>query len=344
MKLNTDLIQNIQRMRRFMKIIKYFIAGFVIFFAGLFSNGYAFSQSTITNYQATFIPVYDKSNNFNIAIRMYDTNSGLYFLCVDPNTLQTKTLPASQVRFRGTNQDMKGNYFYFQKLAATPYMRLLNNFSRSPYQAENYGVTRAKNHPGGVFVTIDMCPSTQPFEKKLFSTLASLADKARQPIPIAISMSATWLLAHQQEFQWLLKEQAEKRLAITWINHSFSHPYYLDVPIKDNFLVFNAKYFEQEVLMTEKLLLEQGQKPSIYFRFPGLISNEDLIKRLKDLGLIAIGADAWFAKNQMPQDGSFILIHGNGNEPKGVDKFLSILKRDALHFLTLDIGVLSTVR
>lgn len=132
-------------------------------------------------------------------------------------------------------------------------------------------------------------------------------------------------------------------MAITWINHSFSHPYYPDLPPENNFLALNPRYFEQEVLAIEKLLLEYGQTPSIFFRFPGLIANEELIKKLKNLGLISIGSNTWLAKNQQPHNGSLILIHGNSNEPIGVDKFLLILSNNTPNFLSLDKSVLSTL-
>ncbi|KJV97693.1 hypothetical protein RAMDARK_0198 [Rickettsia amblyommatis str. Darkwater] len=32
---------------------------------------------------------------------------------------------------------------------------------------------------------------------------------------------------HTEEFLWLLKQQENGYLQITWVNHSFSHPYFL---------------------------------------------------------------------------------------------------------------------
>ena len=39
-------------------------------------------------------------------------------------------------------------------------------------------------------------------------------------------------------------------------------------------------------------------------------------------GLIPVGSDAWLAKNEVPSAGSIVLVHGNGNEPVGVEKLL----------------------
>ena len=40
-------------------------------------------------------------------------------------------------------------------------------------------------------------------------------------------------------------------------------------------------------------MLNEGLKMSIYFRFPGLISNEKIYNKLLDYGLIPIGSDSW---------------------------------------------------
>jgi hypothetical protein len=317
---------------------------FIIFLiTGLFTlfSTFAFSKTTITDYQATFIPLYDEKNNLNIAIRVYYIGNTVYFLCVDPNTLQTKTLAAKQTTFRLNQKEKKPVYFSMQMLANTPYLKLLNNFSKPPYKLENYGITKAKNNFNAMFLTIDMCPSTKKFEKRLFLALTGLADKAHQPTPIAISITGLWLLEHEDEFAWLVKQQTNNKLAITWINHSFSHPYYPDLPLKNNFLLSNKKFFTQEVLMTEKLLLEHNQTPSIFFRFPGLISNQELIEKLKTLGLITIGSNAWLAKSEQAKNGDFILIHGNSNEPIGVDKFLMLLNKTP-NFLPLELRYIIT--
>jgi len=42
--------------------------------------------------------------------------------------------------------------------------------------------------------------------------------------------------------------------------------------------------------------------------------------------LIPIGTDAWLAKGQQAENGSIVLIHGNGNEPVGVNDFIKLLQ------------------
>jgi len=76
-------------------------------------------------------------------------------------------------------------------------------------------------------------------------------------------------------------------------------------------------------------MLKNGLLPSVFFRFPGLVSDQQLVYRITDFGLIPIGTDAWLAKGQAPQAGSIVLIHGNGNEPVGVNDFIALLKQKA---------------
>ena len=68
----------------------------------------------------------------------------------------------------------------------------------------------------------------------------------------------------------------------------------------------------------EKLLISRQEVPSLFIRFPGLISDRNVIETVKKLGLIPLGAEAWLAKGQQIRDGSVVLVHGNGNEPAGL--------------------------
>jgi hypothetical protein len=77
--------------------------------------------------------------------------------------------------------------------------------------------------------------------------------------------------------------------------------------------------------MTEKELIDKGQIPSLFFRFPGLISDREIYLKVISYGLVPVGSDAWLAKNQMPSDGSIVLVHANGNEPLGLKKFFTLI-------------------
>ncbi len=73
-------------------------------------------------------------------------------------------------------------------------------------------------------------------------------------------------------------------------------------------------------------MIEKGITPSLFFRFPGLVSAEALFLAVTGFGLIPLGSDAWLAKNQWPRPGSIVLVHANGNEPLGVRRFIRLLR------------------
>ena len=204
-----------------------------------------------------------------------------------------------------------------RELLKTPYMKALMQYTSPPYKSENYGLTQANYSVNGVFLTADMCPSVKPFETNFFNTLVTISEKLHRPMPVALSITGLWIIGHPKEFNWLIKQEKENKLKIIWINHSFSHAYYADLPMIENFLVIPQTNVTHEILATEILLLEHNQLPSVYFRFPGLISNKQLVLKLRKYGLIAIGSDAWLAHNQKVRIGSLILVHGNSNEPEG---------------------------
>ena len=65
-------------------------------------------------------------------------------------------------------------------------------------------------------------------------------------------------------------------------------------------------------------MLSAGLEPSVFFRFPGLVSRPDVFEKVVALGLVPLGSDAWLAKSrQPPAEGSIVLVHANGNEPLG---------------------------
>ena len=134
------------------------------------------------------------------------------------------------------------------------------------------------------------------------------------------------MLKHKEDLEWLKKLRNNGEIRITWVNNSYNHRVSKTAPLKMNFLLEPGTDINYEVLATEELMLKNGLIPSIFFRFPGLVSDQQLVYKITDYGLIPIGSDAWLAKGQQPQAGSIVLIHGNGNEPVGVNDFIKLLQ------------------
>lgn len=278
----------------------------------------------IADYRPLREAVVDRSGRQLWAIRSFSADGVPHRLAVDAATLQSFDVPAAELKPR----QVRGDAFYATKLG-----RAVRKYTAPPYRLQNGGATRAETNPDGVCLTIDLCPSKRPFERELFEAAAALSKG--KAVPVAVMVSGLWLSSHPEEVAFLKGEVASGKLAITWISHSWHHHYDPKAPLSDNFLLAPGTDVVAEVLEVERLLLSQGLVPSPFFRFPGLVSDRAAMERLAELSLVPIGADAWLAKGEEPRRGSFILVHGNGNEPKGVRLALPLLKGKGAHLVPL---------
>jgi len=280
----------------------------------------AAGENTIKGYRSVFKAGRDSSGNICIAIRHYAINTVTYFLLVNPCTLETSVAPAATLDFSGG--------IPADKLYDSPFVKALDRHTSPPFKLQNHGATHSDLPAEGLFLTVDMCPSKRPFERAFFETVAGLARQNGQATPVAIAMTGAWLQHHEEELAWIKREIHQRRLAVTWMNHSYNHSYDPKAPLERNFLLSPDTDFEREVLATEVLMLENGLIPSPFFRFPGLVADGNLLGKLRQLSLIPIGSDAWLAKGENPKKGSFVLVHGNGNEPQGIVRVLPLLKQN----------------
>jgi hypothetical protein len=202
------------------------------------------------------------------------------------------------------------------------YTRLLRESASAPYPLSNDGITHQKS---GTTLATDLCPSSKKgFENRLYEAIIK---KFKNPAPVTLFITGKWIQKHKREFRQFLRWQQDGKLAITWGNHTYSHPYHPQLPDKQNFTLSHGYNLRSDTLRLEKYLIEHGITPSVFFRFPGLVSDPKAIHTIKELGLITIGSDAWIAIGQKIKPGSIILLHGNKNEPRGVDMFLDLLKK-----------------
>ena len=180
-------------------------------------------------------------------------------------------------------------------------MDAVNRFSQQTGKATagwlaNAGMTHGHDDTG-VFVTGDLCPSRKPLDR-------SFLQKLEQPgaaTPVALSISGLWIKQHYDDFAWLRREKAEGRLAITFVNHSFHHAYQPGLAEGQNFLLTPGVDMKEEILDVERLLIANGETPSVFFRFPGLISSPALMDTLRENHLITLGTNAWLALNPEPK-------------------------------------------
>ena len=253
----------------------------------------------------------------SVAIRTMSVGGTPLLLLADPRKLSTRIERAAC----WTCQDVSE-----EALAGTRLMRAVEQSAEAPGLVhrgflQNAGLTHGA--APGAFVTGDLCPSRRPLDRTFFDKLAVQGPHT----PVALSISGLWLLHHFDDYRWLLDRQAAGALDILWTNHTYHHPYRRGEPDDHNFLLTKGIDPDAEILETERLLIANGQTPSLFFRFPGLISSAPLMQAVRRHHLISLGADAWLALGQKPGGGSIILVHPNGNEEPG----LAMFDRDLAH-------------
>jgi hypothetical protein len=267
-----------------------------------------FAASPISDYHSVFKPFFASDGTLLAATRRYSRGDDARFLVLDPDRFAFREMTEASVLSARTATD--------DAWQITPFARALARHTAPPFPLQNGGLREAEHPVPGFFLTADLCPAKRPLDRGFIEALTALPLK--QPVPLALMVSGLWVQRHPDDFAWLRNQVTAGKLAITWGNHSFTHPYAPKTPLEENFLLSPGTDFTAEALSLEALLLEAGLIPSPFFRFPGLVSNRRLIEKLRDLQLIPIGSAAWLAKGETPRSGSLILVHANGNEPEGI--------------------------
>lgn len=243
-----------------------------------------------------------------VSLRRFNLRGEAYSWVVNSRTLQTAILPEQCL------QSCKA--FDSADTDNSKYASLLTEATIVPSPTANAGIQKARSaETTDKFLTVDLCPSSKKLQTEIFEKIQNGSLAA---VPVALAVSGLWIKNHHDEFVYLLQLQDQRKIKITWVNHSLNHPYDRSKPIEENFLLSPGVKFENEVLGNELVMLGQGLVPSVFFRFPGLISSDKLIGQLKAWGLVPLGSNAWLGKGQKIKNGSVILVHGNGNELSGL--------------------------
>jgi hypothetical protein len=293
----------------------------IIFFLSLLQTDSLFGQD-ISNYMPfTGWGISKADSKEVICLRKFNTGSHSYYFAVDPQSLDTGIISSDSLSvYHAEWGTIRGRF------SSTPYIKALQRAAMYSDTIQDAGFTRFRSSQKGIDLTIDLCPSIHPLDRIVFKDLIAEIGKFEKPVPLAISITGKWINAHFADFRWLDSLEKTGILSIVWINHSYDHYTAINVPLKKNFMLAPATDINAEVLKTEILLLNNRVVPSIFFRFPGLVSDHEIFNRILNLGLIPLGSDAWLAKGQLPGKGSIVLIHANGNEPIGVRDFIELLK------------------
>jgi Polysaccharide deacetylase len=173
-----------------------------------------------------------------------------------------------------------------------------------------------------VCVTVDMCWSLRPHEAGLFAALKEAGERGTGKAYPVLFVSGRWIEQHPVAMQELIDLGQGRSVEVVWGLHSWSHP-------KSGAFMndYSRPQFREDTLRLEKLMLAWGVVPTVYYRFPGLIHDRTRLEASLDLDLLPIDCDSWMylveARSKSPyaqpvREGGIILVHGNGNEPGGI--------------------------
>jgi hypothetical protein len=238
-----------------------------------------------------------------LAFRAWTDTQGPQMLVVDPETLVTAVVPGDPGELKSP---VPGGDTALSRLRGAVLLR------REGLQ--NAGVRRWTPPRTGAWLTFDLCPSSHPLDRAVFEGL----EGDGEPLPVMLEVSGRWIETHPRDFAWLEAERDAGRLAVTWVNHTETHAYEPGRRLDENFLLLPGTDLDAEVFGVEQDLLDRGEVPSVFFRFPGLVSSAALVDRILALGLIPLGSSGWLAKQQSVRSGALVLTHANGNEPEGL--------------------------
>ena len=278
------------------------------------------SVATVGDYRPVLKACVAANGRKAVAIREMTIAGQKVALLADPEALTTRLERAACWTCREASEG---------ELNATRMGRAISESAEAPGLIhrgflQNAGLTHGAG-PGD-FVTGDLCPSKRPLDRAFFARLEAASPHAS----VALSISGLWLSDHFTDFRWLVDQRNSGALDILWIDHTYHHPYHRKLPDDANFLLSKGVDPDEEILDTERLLIANGETPSLFFRFPGLVSSDPLMQAVSRFHLVTLGADAWLAIGQKPGHGSIVLVHPNGNEPKGLAVFASDLKHGAI--------------
>ncbi|MGO8737880.1 polysaccharide deacetylase [Rhodoblastus sp.] len=253
-----------------------------------------------------------------LATRTFSVDGENLFLAGDPEKLTTRLERAACWTCAPTTPEAQTH---------SRFMRSSEAYSKAPGKKlpagaswlDNAGLTHGRDRAGraGAFLTGDLCPSHRPLDRAFLKSL----EGGGGPTPIALSVSGLWIRQHPEDFLWLRREKARGRLDIAFVNHSFHHPYRPGLADAQNYLLMPGVDMKEEILAVERLLIANGEVPSVFFRFPGLISDRATMDAVRDAFLIPLGAQSWLALTPVAPQGAIILVHVNGNEPFGLNVF-----------------------
>jgi hypothetical protein len=280
------------------------------------------TRARVRNYQPIFQQCHNALDETRLAIRRMSVDAEGLLLMIDPSTLAT-SLEHEQCWTCADTDDAAQKETRFMSAVQ---MSSQPAAARAEPQTAIFNAGLSHSMKDGSFITGDLCPSRKPLDRDFLEKLKTIGPRT----PVALAISGLWLTRHGADFQWLREQARSGALEIAWVNHSYHHPYFRGRRPANNFLLTPGFDIQAEILDTERLLIANGETPSIFFRFPGLISDAALTEAVRRDHLIVLGADGWLVFAPPLRRGAILLVHPNGNDHAGLRLFSKLLDNGKL--------------
>ena len=290
-----------------------------------YTNKLDFSSENwkITNFKV-FNYEFKIGNKKYFILREFTQNNLKKYLIVEDKTYNTFVIKAENIKEKKIFWKIYNNSSYKKNLDFVYKNRSIKK--NKNYLQNAWLKSWLKIWENNIYLTADFCPSGKHwFENNIIEKFIKKWNKN-----IGIAITSAWINWHKKDFQKLIEYNNSWKLNISWINHTKTHKYNYSNNFSTTFILTPWLILEEEILDVEKKLMENSQIPSIFMRFPGLISNEKIYKDvIYKYWLIPLGSDTWLAKWEKIKANSIILIHWNKNEPRWIEIFDTILDKNS---------------
>ncbi len=172
------------------------------------------------------------SNNPSIVVRKFLDHNTTKYLIVNPRDLSTSIVKADHA---DVEPDSWGDIT--RRFHDMPYIKAINESYKNADIIQDAGLTHFSSFEQGAILTVDLCPSVRPLDRKIFIKLINAFSKEEKPVPVALSVTGIWMNKHEKDMKWLIGLDARKEISITWVNHSYNHKTRRKIPLKENFLL-----------------------------------------------------------------------------------------------------------
>jgi hypothetical protein len=110
---------------------------------------------------------------------------------VNPDNLETQIIPSGEISAKTLSWQQ-----ILLKYNNTAYIRAIQTAKSQSASLQNSGIPHGFPKEKGVTLTINLCPSSKPQDRIIFTSLISEFKKTERPVPLALSITGRFMINH----------------------------------------------------------------------------------------------------------------------------------------------------